>query len=147
MERTQIFKNMHLSAEKMKEFDEYLTHSGGIFHEFHESHFRLVFPDNAIWDLDFPLHFLGHYQPSLRVCYERRLNDIAVIVVNFQGASPASKLMVVAPEQKIIDSIFGVMERCLAESVVKAAPSRKRFCRRPVARIRKGGGRGGRRFF
>lgn len=134
MKKTQRFKNQNLSIDGMRKLDAFLTGPEGGFRAPDYSNFRLVYPDKACWDLNCSVHFLDRYDASLQTCYERARGDLNVIVVNYPGSSPETKLIVAAPEQKMIDSIFDVMERCLAESVVQAAPSRQRFCRRPVAR-------------
>lgn len=133
MKEMRFFKN-HLSPQKMKEFDDFLTRPGGMFHGEHESRFRLVYPDDAIWNLKASAHFLPRYHPSLRVCYERHLNDMSVIIVNFQGEAPETKLIVAAPDQEIIDSILATMEKYLAQSRV---PKYSRSCQRPRQRIRR----------
>ena len=140
MKKTQRFKNQHLSIDSMRKLDTYLTRHGGVLHRPDYSRLRLVYPDNACWDLDSSAHFLDRYDPSLRTCYEQARGDFNVIVVNYQGNAPETKLIVVAPDQKTIDSIFDAMERYLAESVSLRGtqPGGKRFCRTGNRRGRKG---------
>src|SRR5262249_36151241 len=105
MKKIQHFKNQHLSIDGMRKLDAYLTGAGGVLYRPEYSRFRLVYPDYACWDLDSSAHFLDRYDPSLQTCYEHARGDFSVIVVNYQGNAPETKLIVVAPDQKTIDSI------------------------------------------
>ena len=132
MKEMKFFKN-HLSPQQMREFDYFLTCPGGMFDQPCESTFRLVYPDQFVRNFTTCAEFLAGYHPSLATCYERHLNGTSVIVVNFQGSSPESRLIVKAPDQRTINLVFKVMEKLLGESALRE----QRGCRKPWRCIRK----------
>lgn len=110
MKKKQIFGNMRLSREGIRELDQYLIGSGGIFAQPHSSVFALIEPNGAEWTFDDSEAFLADYHPLLGSCYERSRDNIQVTVIHYMN-EPDLKVEVTGPDKKTIQNVFAIVEK------------------------------------
>jgi len=118
MRKTQIFKDMHLSTDGMKQLDAHLAGPGGIFEEPHYKEMMLVSADDAKWDFEESEDFLAEYRPGLFATYSRSRPHagVEVRIVNYtDGKDLYSKFVVQAPDKAAIQAIFDIIENCRAQ--------------------------------
>lgn len=134
MERTQIFLDMQLVPEGLKELDVCLTGPDGFFHSLHSKNFAIMQADNVSWSFVTFDEFISEYPQMVQARYQREYKGYAVsIFCQTDGPRVQTTVSVYAPSKILIHEVFGIIEKYRAQSMVLREPlGAARMCRNCV---------------
>ena len=124
MKKTQFFPNMHLPPRGMRELDEYLTKTSGMFSGPHATSFETT-RRGLLWRFDTFNQFITEYPQSFEAIYSRSGGAYEVEIVNLIDPPEVGSVITVrAPQREAIEKIFQMIEKHREGSFVRLVPPR-----------------------